>query len=141
MTPSISEASFVKTLRPLHDDAWLKWLSPEDIASLIDRYWDAISELCPDSFHEPRRSLLFKTAGVSVLHAILPNVVAYLVSQKVDVRAISKDQFKEVLSELADLNDTYWSSANQEGAKRFLGEAGYTDLAAKWRHELPKPTD
>ena len=141
MTLSISEASFVKSLRPLHDDAWLKWLSAEDVAGLLDRYWTAISELCPEAVKEPKKSLLFKTAGVSVLHAIFPNVVAYLVSQRKDVRAITKDEFKEVLAELSDLNDTYWSSKNEEGAKRFLGEAGYGHLASKWRHELPKPTD
>lgn len=140
MTLSISEASFVKTLRPIHQDAWLKWLTPEEMGKLLDRYWAAIAELCPKALEAPRNSLLFKTAGVSVMHGIFPNVVAYLISQKAEIREITKEQFKDVLSELPDLSDDYWSSANTEGAKRFLGEAGYSQLTAKWRRELPKPT-
>ena len=139
MNITISESSFIKTLRPLHDDAWLKWLAPEDLASLLERYWGAVAELCPGAYGEPKKSLLFKTAGVSVMHAIFPNVVAHLVSTGSDIRSISKEKFKEVLSELSDLSDSFWSSENEDGAKRFLGEAGYRQLATKWQHELPRP--
>lgn len=139
MNITISESSFIKTLRPLHDDAWLKWLAPEELAALLERYWTAVTELCPEAYREPKKSLLFKTAGVSVMHAIFPNVVAFLISSGSDIRTISKDKFKEVLSELSDLSDSFWSSDNQEGAKRFLGEAGYHQLSTKWQHELPRP--
>ena|SRR2546426_2899944 len=136
-----SDSSFAKSLKPIFDDARLKWLDPEMMAHLLDEYWSAVTELCPESFKEPKKSLLFKTAGVSVLHSIFPGVVAYLNSVGKRTRELTKDDLKQVLEQLPDLNDEFWSSENQNGAKRFLGEAGYRELANSWRKNVPKPEE
>jgi hypothetical protein len=137
----ISQASFIHSLRPVFEDARLKWLSPDELADLLDRYWLGISNLCSQSVKEPKKHLLMKTTGVSVLHQILPDVVAYLTSKGKKIRDLSAQDFIDVLQEVPEMTDGFWSSANEDGAKRYLGEVGARGLAKQLRKSLPRPED
>jgi len=141
VTYKISQTSFIRSLRPVFEDARLKWLSEDEICALLDRYWSAIKELCPEAVKNPGKYLLLKTTGVAALHSILPQIVAYLMSKGKKIREITKEDFRQVLEELDVMNDEFWSSENEEGAKRFLGQAGQRELARRLSDSLPRPED
>jgi hypothetical protein len=84
---------------------------------------------------------MMKTAGVSALHQVLPDLVAYLISKGVKIREISVENFRSVLEGVPEIRDDFWRGTNEEGAKRYLGEAGAKRLAGVIRVRIPKPTD
>jgi hypothetical protein len=137
----ISQTSFARTLYPLFDDPWIRHLSPTETTRLVESYWRALKLLCPQSVEDPRAYLLMKTAGVSTIHQILPDLVALLVSKGVKIREITPDHFRKLLEEIPEFKDEFWNGKNLEGAKRYLGEAGAKHLAGIIRAHLPKPAE
>ncbi len=72
----ISEGSFSKPLDPVLDYAQSAGLNIGEVTSLLNNYWGAIFEACPNSYTEWKKSLLMKTAGVFSLHLFLPILIA-----------------------------------------------------------------
>lgn len=141
MPYQISQTSFARTLYGLFDDPWIRHLNSQDTARLIENFWAALRTLCPESTADPAKHLLMKTAGVSAIHQILPDIVAVLVSRGIKIREIQPQHFVGILKEVPEMSDGFWSRENQDGAKRFLGEAGARQLATLIRKQIPKPTE
>jgi DGQHR domain-containing protein len=138
---SISEASFMKSLKAVLEDPRTKHLSAYDSGVLLEKFWSALAQLCPDSTSDPKNHLLMKTAGVLAVNRVLPDVVAVAMSRGAKIREISIDQMKDIIAAAPEMRDSFWTRENQEGAKRFLGEGGASDLAKQISANLPQPTD
>lgn len=142
MTPyRISQTSFARTLYPLFDDPWIRHLSATETANLVETYWSALKSLCPQSVDDPRSYLLMKTAGVSAIHQLLPDLVAHLVSKGVKIREITPEHIRRLLEPVPEFRDDFWKGTNPDGAKRYLGEAGAKQLAGLIRKRLPGPAE
>ena len=122
----ISQGSFSDSLYPILDYAQNAGLNMGEIANLLNNYWKAIFELCPESYKEWRKSLLMKTSGVFSLHLFLP----ILITRKRNLGDVpTKEQFKQILGEMNEhFNDDFWNSEKGEAGKYGTGRKSFTEL-------------
>ena len=111
LTTLSSQKSFTESLRPIiFKNEIFESYNAEEITELLVRYWNAISELCPNAFRLPQEHLIQKTIGIFTLHRLFPLVISYCGEK------ISKERIREVLSKMEKgMNDNYWSNNGQIG--------------------------
>ncbi len=111
LTTLSSQKSFTESLRPIiFKNEIFESYNVEEITELLVRYWNAISELCPNAFRLPQEHLIQKTIGIFTLHRLFPLVVSYCGEK------ISKERIKEILSKMEKgMNDSYWNNNGQIG--------------------------
>lgn len=110
LTTLSSQKSFTESLRPIVRNEIFESYDKEEITELLVRYWNAISELCPNAFKLPQEHLIQKTIGVFTLHRLFPLVLSYCGEK------VTKERIKEILSKMENgMNDNYWSNNGQIG--------------------------
>ena len=110
LTTISSQKSFTESLRPIIRNEIFESYDIEETTELLVRYWNAISELCPNSFKLPQEHLIQKTIGIFTLHRLFPLVTSYCGEK------ITKERIKDVLSKMEKgMNDNYWSNNGQIG--------------------------
>ena len=110
LTTLSSQKSFTESLRPIIRNEIFESYDIEETTELLVRYWNAISELCPNSFKLPQEHLIQKTIGIFTLHRLFPLVTSYCGEK------ITKERIKDVLSKMEKgMNDNYWSNNGQIG--------------------------
>ena len=122
----ISQGSFTDSLGPVLDFALNAGLTMGNAIELLNNYWSAIRELCPDSYENWRNYLLLKTPGVFSLHLFLP----VLLARKRNLGNLpTKEQFLEVLSNLGEhFNDSWWNSQDGDASKFGGGKKAFTEI-------------
>lgn len=122
----ISQGSFSDSLYPILDYAQNAGLNMGEIINLLNNYWEAIFDLCPDSYKDWKKSILMKTSGVFSLHLFLP----ILIARKRNLGNVpTKGQFQQILSEMSEhFNDSFWNSENGEAGKYGTGRKSFTEL-------------
>jgi len=110
LTTISSQKSFTESLRPIIRNEIFESYNIEETTELLVRYWNAISELCPNSFKLPQEHLIQKTIGIFTLNRLFPLVISYCGEK------ITKERIKVVLSKMEKgMNDDYWSNNGQIG--------------------------
>ena len=72
---TISLASMVSSLKPLLSTPYFRGLKPEQQATIVDAYWQAIRELLRPAFDQPEDYTVQKGVGVMQFHLVLPDVM------------------------------------------------------------------
>lgn len=130
----ISERSFTQSLRPVFTSSLIVDETPEVIAKMLDLYWQAARDLCPEAFDNPADYVIQRTTGVYVLHDVFVKALLYLKRGE----KVTKSSFLEVLQDTGNLMTAeYWSS------RGFAGMAGtglgvFSRLSSMAKDELEK---
>ena len=62
------------------------------VAPILEKYWEAIREVCPQPFENPEGHVMLKTTGVVTLHSILPRIL-----RTIGFDSPSKNDFVKIL--------------------------------------------
>ena len=146
-SPTVSLASMDSSLKPLLSTPFFRALKPEQQATIVDAYWQAIRELLRPAFDDPERYTVQKGVGVMVLHSVLPDAMECVRSRGLltsDPSSYSKI-LKEALTMLEGENGNgdvvdgiqFWASAPDGAAGAYSSSAGRRVLGAKIRQLLP----
>ena len=128
----VSQKAFSDSLKPLlKEDAKYFKQKASYLAPILNRFWEAIKELCPEPFEDPQKSVMLKTTGVVVLHSILPRVVSMIGNDSPD-----KNDFVKILENIESLRDyTLWQSPDGEYS-RMTGQKGFLIIKLELLDEL-----
>jgi DGQHR domain-containing protein len=130
----VPETSFVTSLKPILQAPLFQHMPEDQVASLIDRYWQAIMETFPEAFVTPPEYVIQKTPGVFALHQLAPGVVELV---RASNKELSIRNFRHTIEPWAYRGSEFWS-VNEDGAARFGSMKGFSQLAAELRADLPK---
>lgn len=131
----VRETSFVTSLKPVLNQPLFSRMGEEQVAMLLDRFWQATKQTFPEAFETPAEFVIQKTPGVFSLHLLLPDVVE-LVRQHGE--ELSVENLAKAMSPWLELGSEYWETGSEEGAARYGSMAGFSRLAAELRRYLPK---
>jgi DGQHR domain-containing protein len=125
----ISASSFASSVEPILSDVEFSEMSDEELAGLLDDYWQAWKDLCPNAFDTPEDYLLLKTTGVFSLHLLFIEVAKLLRGAQ---KEYTKENFYELLSKMPDgNNDEFWSSNGVTLRGMGTGKKAFQELARR----------
>lgn len=136
------QVSFVTSLKPILTAPLYASVSPDDMAQILIRYWQALAEVWQEAFEFSDEHVIQKTAGIFPLHAIAPEIFEMVRGHH---GRITKDGLTEVLKDLfRNLSKHYkdgggsnfWNSEDGEAAK-YGGQKGFRMLTEILRENLP----
>lgn len=117
----VSQKAFSDSLKPLLKEDEIFFGKPATfVAPVVNRYWEAIKEVCPEPFENPEGYVMLKTTGVVTLHAILPKIL-----RRIGNESPQKSDFVNVLKKIDRVKDTsLWESPEGEYS-RMTGQKGF----------------
>jgi len=127
-----SEGSFSTSLRPLLI-MFGKSKTDEVLTEWVKSFWNALKELMPEAFEEPKEYVIQKTPGIYSLHIILPDVILHCIEKG----SVNKDSMKAVLSRDPQhfCYAEFWRSGG-EGAAMYNSMGAFKMLADELREGL-----
>jgi DGQHR domain-containing protein len=131
----VRETSFVTSLKPILQTPLFQRMSEEDVAKLIDRFWQGVASVWPRAFENPAEHVIQKTPGLFSLHMLFSEVVELARSNN---RDMTPDGFAETIKPWAELGPDFWEAGNEDGAGRFGSMKGFSTLAQELREKLPE---
>ena len=153
---TITQAQFVRSLRPVLDMPLLANADDSTLASVINAYWSGIAHVLPEPFvsaNSPKDYVIQKGPGAMAFHRVLPEVIE--VARSWGRRLGDPATYADVLEHLPELrgevyddegvpNDVsgadFWLSGPAGVASQFTGDSGRRRLMVRIRALLPKPT-
>ncbi len=142
-------ASMISSLKQVLGSPYFKVLSQEQQVAVLDGYWRGIRDILPEAFDDPQGFALQKGIGVTVLHALLTQVIEIVRSKGLSVT--EPESYKKVMQEALEqvegenpMGDTvkgieFWRAASG-AAGAHSSSAGKRVLIAKLHQRLPKIT-
>jgi hypothetical protein len=131
----VRETSFVTSMKPILQTPLFQRMPEEQVAVLIDRYWEGVAKTFAGAFEDPNASVIQKTPGVFALHMVAPEVIELVRTSKKELTARN---FAAAMAPWADFEPGFWSATNEEGAAKYGSMKGFTRLAAELRAKLPQ---
>jgi DGQHR domain-containing protein len=128
-THTITERSFHRALLPAVRIPSLKRSEPRRAASIITNYWNALRDLIPESFADPRRYLIMRTVGAYTMNMVFPHVFDVCLRKD----SFSQPNFLEALMKTG-IDSEDWT---KEVAGSYAGMVGFQKLAEKYIQKLP----
>lgn len=128
------ETSFVTSLKPILQTPLFNRMAEDDAAGLINKYWNALADIFPEAFLEPKEYVIQKTPGIFSLHRIAPDVFELARTGS----GISEDDIKAKLKPLESIGSEFWHRENEDGAAQFGSMKGFGILAGELRSYLPE---
>ena len=107
----------------------LRRSDPKRAASVIANYWNALRDLVPESFADPRRYLIMRTVGAYTMNLVFPHVFDVCLRKD----SFSSANFLEVLLKTG-IDSEDWM---KEVAGSYAGMVGFHRLAEKYIQKLP----
>jgi DGQHR domain-containing protein len=136
--PIMKQVSFIQSLKPLLEGFGYRHEDPTETAQILAHFWNAIREVCPAPFEDPREYVLQKTTGVFSLHQILPQIIRTLERSG---KRPTKLGFVNIIGKMDAFKDPeFWHSSGGQ-AGMFTGQKGFRLLAEQLREQLPPPGD
>ena len=153
---TITQAQFVRSLRPVMDMPLLASADDRTVASIINAYWAGIAHVLPEPFvsaNSPKDYVIQKGPGAMAFHRVLPEVIEVARSR---ARGLGDPAtYADVLERLPALRGEvyddegvpnevsgadFWLSGPAGVASQFTGDSGRRRLMVRIRALLPKPT-
>lgn len=127
----VNQKSFTDSLKSvISPDGQLFGKPTAIIASIINQYWDALKEICPNSFDDPHNYIMQRTTGVFVLHGILERIL-----RKMNKDEPSKKDFLQLLNKMPSIkNHEKWLTDGEYG--KMMGQKGFAMIKAQLLEEL-----
>ena len=114
----VRQHAVVASLEPVMKDDWVQAQQPmeEHLVKLLCNYWNALRDLWPDAFENPKDYRVQATVGLYSLHMVLPAVIQRCL---VD-RDLSQAKIAELMRETG-ISASFWSKDLNEGDPLVLG--------------------
>lgn len=110
---TVSQTAFTNSLKNILESPTFSGYGNKDLSIILVRYWSAILDICPNAKAQPKKFVLQRTAGVAVLHRILPRVIALA---SCGGGRLTKENFEAVLKKMPDgMTDVFWSTDGLAG--------------------------
>lgn len=130
----VRETSFVTSLKPILQTPLFQRMSEEQVATVIDRYWEALADTFALAFSSPEDYVIQKTPGIFSLHALAPEVIEIV---RTSTGELNRANMAKVIDGWIDLGPEFWARDNEGGAARYGSMKGFSRLAAELRTYLP----
>lgn len=105
-TTVVSQKSFEDSLKQVLNSDTFQVYSNEELATLLVRYWRALRSLFPEAFDVPKSYVIQRTAGVFVLHRIMPRVTSIAARNG---SRITQERLRDVLRNMGDAStEMFW---------------------------------
>ncbi len=111
----INQKAFTDSLAPVLKSDVLRSIPKDDLIKVLDIYWAAIREKCPEAYTDYPKYVLFRRTGVSVMHAILPDIVNTINNYVGPVVKATEKSFVEVLGAMPEMNSDQWETNSEWG--------------------------
>ena len=72
----IKDGTMVKSISVILKEKTFEGMGVKELGTLLIAYWNALRDLYPEAFREPKRYMLLKTPGVFSMHMLFPTVYA-----------------------------------------------------------------
>ncbi|MDP3063598.1 MAG: DGQHR domain-containing protein [Chloroflexota bacterium] len=131
----VAQKSFTDSLEPILKDTFFQGKDAKTIGAALRNYWNAIANLCEAAFEEPQEYVLQKTSGVGALHKVFTRVSEICTDSKGN-RVLTQDMFREKLSDLPQMDSSYWDSKKGEAGRRGTGRKQVGNLAMEFLEAL-----
>jgi DGQHR domain-containing protein len=123
----ISAVSFTSSIEPILSDVEFSEMSDDELVEILDAYWSAWQDLCPNAFEKPEEYQIQKTTGAYSLHLLFIEVVKLLRGRG---KEYTKENFYELLSIMPDgNNDDFWRSQGTVMRAMGTGKKAFQELA------------
>jgi DGQHR domain-containing protein len=111
----VAQKSFTDSLEPILMHSTFGTLPVPKLVNILKNYWDAIKEIYPEAFKNPKKYVLQKTMGVFVFHMLFP-VIAEKTRNEKGQYVFTKEKFKKVLSLIEDryIDSEVWKSSDKK---------------------------
>lgn len=132
----VSQKAFTDSLEAFLNNPLYVDYNEQETAEILSRYWEAIKELCPESFDMPSEYVVQRTMGVAVLNKLLTSVINYCVTS--EGQRLTKEKFKEVLTKMKEgMDSAYW---HVDGTAGLAGTSkkSFSIITNKLRESLEK---
>ena len=146
---TLSSAAMVTSLKALLGTPYFGAINLDNEIKILDAYWRGIREVLPEAFEdEPWAYSIQKGSGVTVLHAVLIQVLEYIRSkgQSVTEHTSYRDAMKSALENLE--GDTpngdvvrgvdFWRAGPEGAAGAYSSNAARRVLIAKIKLQVPE---
>lgn len=112
---AVTETTLVASLEPVINAFDVTDVDVDRVGEVLENYWSAIKDLCPESVNQPKNSVLMKTLGTSVMHKLLIDIIE--ISDNYHEGNRSSQTFKEILENAGEyLQDQFWKTAGVYGS-------------------------
>lgn len=135
--------SFMTSLKPIYlsleylrlvDDRMSLERHADVMYDIVAPYWDALIDVVPDAFDDPKSYVIQKTPGLFSLHKLLD---AYLIPQMIRVNeSFTKRNFVERLSASPEITDADFWHKDSERASAYGSMKGFQALFELLRDSL-----
>ena len=141
-------ASMVGSLRPLLLSPYFGSLTKDQQLKLLDGFWRGLRDIMKEAFDDPKKFVIQKGVGVTVLHTILVQVIE--IARSKGLSPLEPDTYSKLLRKpLAALQGEnqhgetvggleFWKIAPDGAAGSYSSSAGKRVFAAKLRQLLPE---
>ncbi len=129
--------SFSSSLEPLID--YFKRGSNPDaktIAKHLMVFWDALKEIMPEAFNDPKSYVLQKSTGVTVLHTVYPKILIAAVGENTSIPKKEElvDGLKKIRDFLGDNDENflfseYWNAKNGKAGRSGTSKKSFKQLS------------
>jgi DGQHR domain-containing protein len=126
---TITERSFHRALLPAVRVPSFRRSEPKKAASVIANYWNALRDIVPESFADPRRYLIMRTVGAYTMNMVFPHIFDICLRKG----SFSQANFLEVLLKTG-IDSEDWT---RESVGSYAGIVGFQKLAEKYVQRLP----
>jgi DGQHR domain-containing protein len=131
---AVPELSFSSSLKQILRDPEYADKEPEDLAKLLEDYWEGWRRVVPSGFDPAQRSVLLKTPGIFSTHKIATYIWRCLDAQETRPTAAAVSKVLWAIPQYA--SDEYWRAGNLDGAAAYGSMAGFSALASMMVAEL-----
>ena len=124
------QVSFTSSLKEILEDSEIHTQPDEQIARILNNYWGAFKELCPEAFESPEDYAIQKTTGLFVLHDIFNKISSYCKDKEGNF-VLTEQKFSEKLKMINHgfVTAAYWKSKDDENGPS--GEGGRAGTSKK----------
>jgi len=132
---TVSEKSFTDSLEPILTSDKFSTIPADKLVAVIDNYWRAIGDACPNSFSNPDGTVLLKTTGVFVLHDVFLTLAEYARDEKGRF-VFTKERFGEIIKRVNSyFDDSFWSREGTAGVMG-TGQKSFHAIAKMIKEDL-----
>ena len=112
----VRQHAMVASLDPVLKDNWVQSVRPleENLVKLLCNYWNALRDIWPDAFDDPKNHRIQATVGLYSLHMVLLAVIQRCLTDK----DLSKDKMADLMRGTG-ISASFWNK--EEGDPLILG--------------------
>ncbi|MEM3791637.1 MAG: DGQHR domain-containing protein [Candidatus Micrarchaeaceae archaeon] len=103
----VNQKAFTDSLSPVLKSDVMRSMPKEDLLKILEMYWKAIREKCPEAYTNYTKYVLFRRTGVFVMHSILPDVVTLINNYVGPIVNVTEKAFVKVL-EVTGMDSSQW---------------------------------